>query len=412
MKRLLFFTMVFIFQLHKCMEIIPIAPEQKWRDAFRGLDKKKYNDVVEYDLELELWEDNRKKVIHNNVSLLAHGFGSSSTTMMEYLRLEGPHRIPGDKLTFLFKDAFNGGLSFITNASFGQTEDIKSLLVALKAICDCCWVHDKVGCNLFGQSRGAGAITNMLAVLNTKINEWDADFCDIKKIFNDENREQILMMLKKGVVVLDTPMITTHLGVKSHIHQLFNGIFGEEFVINVLHDYILPVITCGKYSPSGMQALTSVSKLPQDLKLLVSFQNNDEAVGNVLDKAFSEQLSLHLNSQNVWVVLGNDEGKDIDHETLQVLQTADREEKIQTKWWRGGVICPIITAHRAGFITLLQNGVLNAFFKRHQCSYYEDSSKLRKGAEVLEKAHRVENFERHFKNYDMNYGPGRTDSSI
>jgi hypothetical protein len=332
--------------------------------------------------------------------------------MTEYARLEGPYSIPGDKVTFKFKDAFNGSLSFITNSSFGQTEDIKSLLVAMRALHDCCWVRDKVGCNLFGQSRGAAAVANMLAVLNTRTNDWDSGFENIKAFFADEDREQMIMMIKKGVVVLDTPLVTTQVGVKAYAHYVFRGISAEQFLVNSIHDYVLPVVTAGNYCPSGMQALTSVSSFPKDLKLLVSFQNRDEAVGNALDKTFSEKLSVHLNAENVWIVLGDDGGIEIDDETWQVLQKADQEEKLQRRWWAGGLPYRVVSPHRAGLITLLRSGVLNAFFKQHACSYDKDCVTLDNGVEILKRSHCVKDFEEYFKNYDMNNYASRTYSSL
>lgn len=412
MKQLLFFITLFFFQVQQCMEVISATPQQKWRDAFKNLDTQKYNHVVQYDLNLELWEDNREKVIHQNVSLLAHGFGASPTTMSEYARLEGPYSVPGDKITFQFKDAFRGNLDFIRHSSFGQHGDIKSLLVALKAVCDCCWIQDKVGCNLFGQSRGAGAVANMLAILNTKIHKWDADFSDIKEFLKDKDRVEMLLMIKKGVVVLDTPMVTTHVGVKSLTNLVLRGSCFEPPIVSLIHDYCLPILTWGNYSPSGMQALTSVADIPQDLKLLVSFQLDDEFVGNHLDKDFSEILSRRLGPDNLWVVLGNDKGKQFDDETWEILEKANQEEKLQKRWLIGGLPYRTMLAHGAGFISLFQSGVLNAFFKKHNCSYYEGCIKLITGAKILEKAHRVKNFKQHFKNYDMNNDADRTSSSV
>ena len=51
---------------------------------------------------------------------------------------------------------------------------------------------------------------------------------------------------------------------------------------------------------------------------------------------------------------------------------------------------------------MLQSGVLNAFFKKHNCSYYEGHGKLDDALKILEKSHCVKNFDEHFKNYNMN----------
>jgi hypothetical protein len=414
MKRL-FFVMICIFQLNQAMETTQIIAEKNWRGEFNKLDKKKYNDVVGYNLDLRLWKDSRNNIVHNNVSLLAHGWGANPTTMIDYARLKGPHAIPGDKVTFRFKDAFtNYDPLFVLDSSFGQIEDIESLLVAMIAMHDCCWVKHRVGCNLFGQSRGAAAIVNTLAVLNTKIDEWNVVFDEIKKILTDEDRNQIINMIKKGVVVLDTPMVTVQAGTHAHVIEwlqdtVFEGWISE--VSSLFHDYILPTFT--GYSAEGMQALTSVKNMPNDLKLLVHFQNNDAAVGNTLDQQFSQILSRHVGEQNIWIVLGDDRNTEFDDETWQMLQEADNKSKIQHKWWLcGGLASRAVTAHNAGFITLLQSGILNAFFKKHNCSYCEGHAKLTHALKILEKAHCVQNFDEHFKNYNMSYVSDGTNSSI
>lgn len=397
MKWLLF--LLYAFQVNQSMEIVQ-SPQKEWRDDFSKLDKQKYNDAVQYDLDMRLWEDNRKNVVHNNVSLLAHGWGANPTTMIDYARVEGPHRIPGDKVTFCFQDAFINHCWFMLYSSFGQVEDIKSLLVTMKAVHDCCWIKNNVGCNLFGQSRGAAAVTNALAVLNTKIDEWNIVFADIKTFFTDDDRNQMITMIRKGVVVLDTPMVTMKAGVDAHVHQWLGGMVDEQWFSSIVHDYGLPLITSGNYNPSGSQALTSVKNIPNNLKLLVHFQNNDAAVGNTLDKEFSKALCNHLGEQNVWIVLGDDGGKEFDDETWQMLQVADQEHTIQQKWWLwSGLAYRAISAHNAGFIALLQSGVLNAFFKKHDCSYYWDHAKLNYGANILKKSHCIQDFEKYFKNY-------------
>ncbi|HEX4068547.1 MAG TPA: hypothetical protein VHX42_00455 [Candidatus Babeliales bacterium] len=405
MKKL-FFIMLSVFQLNQPMETkTGISPEKNWRDQLDRLDKQKYNDIVHYDLDLYLWKDQRNNIVHKNVSLLAHGWGASPTTMIDYARLEGPHSIPGDKVTFRFTDAFTHFDLFVLESSFGQVEDIKSLLVSMMAVHDGCWVNHKIGCNLFGQSRGAAAIANTLAVLNTKIDEWDDAFAVIKKILTDEDRNQIIKMIKKGVVVLDTPMVNVQLGTHSHVADYLQGTVFESWISDIsslIHDNILPMFT--NYSPEGMQGLTSVKKMPQGVKLLVHFQNNDAAVSNTLDKEFTKILINHLGEQNVWIVLGDDSGKEFDDETWQILQDADNKWKIQPKLWLcGGLTSRSVSAHNAGFIALLQSGVLNAFFKNNNCSYYEGHGKLNDALKILEKGHCIKDLDEHFKNYDMNF---------
>jgi len=386
--------MVLIFQLHYAMDVVVQKPQEIWREQFNKLPKGTYNASAGYNyLELRLFEDNRQEVVHTHPTILAHGFGASPYTMIEYARIISPHKVPGDLLVFSFEDAYYNGL-FITKSSLGQVSDIKSLLVAMK----CAYDSKFPACNLFGQSRGAGTIPNALAVLNTNVDEWVDDFANIKEFF-EADRLAILEMIKKGVVVLDTPMVTPQAGIKAITNIFLRGMFIEEKVCDFIDKKLLPRITSGKYSSSGMKAKSSVCRLPEGLKVLVSYQKDDRIVGNKHDKKFAKKLIDRLGKENVWVVLGNDNKKQIDQATWQVLEA---DGKVQP---RLGIKLPYdrVFAHNAGYFILLQRGVVNAFFQQRGASYYNDESKLTEGAEILDKSQPDDfDFETYFNNYDMN----------
>jgi len=379
---LLIIGLLIVFN-NQATENANVNRESVWRSNFQSFTQCKDNlldqGFLEYDLELRLWPDNRPNVINNIPSLLCHGFGASATTMTEYARVNSPDRIPGDVFTFCFKDKPNNSGTFVFHSSFGQAGDVKSCLMALRVVYECCYINSNnisiIGCNLFGQSRGAGTIVNVLSVLNTDTNYWDFALDDIKQLFDQDMRNNILCMIKKGVVVLDAPMVSVKAGFDAHVHEIFRGLFFEKIISCIGHDYILPLITWGKYSPSGMQALTSVDNLPKGLKVLVSYQKNDAAVGNLYDKVFAEKLIKQLSHKNVWVILASDGDKNFNKETWKILQQADQEGKIHRRWFIGLPYCAI-PAHNAGFITLLCSGILNAFFKKHNGSYFNNKKQL------------------------------------
>jgi hypothetical protein len=363
MKKLLFTALILVVQLSHAMDIA-VQPQKLWRQKFNDLNKEVYDVRAGYKLDLQLREDNRNNVIHTRPSIHAHGVFASSETMIEYLRVNGEYRIPGDVLTFDFVDAFKNDLRFMAQSNFGQTKDIKSLLVAMRC------AHDSgfPGCNLFGQSRGAATIVNALSLLNTDVNDWDTE---IKNCFDNESRKKILAMIKKGVVVLDTPLLDVRTAVRTIVKNAVPKTFYKTWAFgkmcDAIHDHILPKFT--NYSPKGMQALTSVVNLPKEgLKFLVGYQREDEIVGDEHNKTFIESLIERLGKNNVWVVLGSAGNEKFNDETLQMLQRADREGKIHRRF---GVELSsyFMLKHNAGFFTLLQSGILNEFFRLNDGSY-------------------------------------------
>jgi len=387
MKRLLLCAVVLLMQVTSTMKLADFGKNKSktpWRKNFNDLDKKPYNESVGYDLQMELWPDDRLALEHKIPSLLAHGWGSSPVGVVEYARLDGPHRIPGDAFTFNFPDASDSfNPSFIFDSSFGQEKDIKSLLVALKIVLDC----GVIGCNLFGQSRGGGTVVNALAVLNSKTQQWSCKFDSIKNLFKGKIRLKILTMVKNGVVVIDTPMVTTQAGLNAHAHKIFRGMFFEKFLCNIVDKYVLPLVTRGNYDPYGPQALRSVESIPQKLKILLSYQRDDGSVGNVHDQQFAQKLSDRITGIPLFVILGRDAGKSICADTWDALRNAASDEIIK-RW--GQVIpssCQILPAHNAGYITLLESGILNAFYQKNGGSFIQKSEEEQEPfKEILKKA--------------------------
>lgn len=389
MKSLLFFVMVSLFTLNYGMELMILEePQLVWREQFNKLDREVYNKPVGYNLDLRLYRDNRPNVIHKFPSLLAHGFAASPYTMLEYARIISPYKIPGDLFIFSFADAYRNCL-FFTKSNFAQVNDIKPLLMAIKCLYD-----SKVsGCNLFGQSRGAGTIVNTLAVLNTEVETWSNEFKDIKPFYKD--RVAILDMIKKGVVVLDTPMVK----LSTAVTAIRSNITYQDIFDSFIEQTLLPMVS--NYLSDKMQVLDCVDNLPEGLKLLVSYQKNDKIVGNKHDKEFTKKLIDRFGKENVCVVLGSDSGKEIDGETWQVLEKAVKDKEIQSRF---GMCLPYrhLFAHNAGYFILLKRGVLNKFFQKHLTSYFDDKKHLDEGDTILKKSEtELYDYEKFFSNYDM-----------
>lgn len=398
MKKLLFFTIICTFQSSCAMETD--QPFQiEFRNNFCKCSPDLYNQSVGYNLNLQIWPDDRENIKHTFPSLLAHGFSASSTTMIEYARVDGSYRIPGDAVTFSFKDAFTNSGSFIFHSSFGQINDIKSFLVALRAMYDC----KATGCNLFGQSRGGGTIPNALAVLNTETDHWDKGFDTIKSFFKKDDRIAIIAMIKKGVVVLDTPMITSQAGINAHVNKIFGRLFYVKECVSFLIDRVLlPLITRGNYSSSGPQALTSVNNLPKGFRVAVSYQKNDESVGNLYDKEFAQALVNCLGPENVWIVLGNDGGRQFDDTKWKELQEANKAGVIQKRFGIVGLPYRAVPAHNAGFFLLFQLGLINRLFANYGGSYLYDRTTLTSESLILKES-QPEDLDAYFTdvNYDM-----------
>ena len=378
MKKLLLVFTLFFSGFSHASQMDQASLRCQLRNNFKGLDTTAYNQAVGYNLRMTLHHDDRPEVVGTIPSVAAHGWGSGPQGPIEYARLVGPHRIPGDVVTFEFKDCNNGyNPFFIMKSSLGQQEDVKALLTTLVAV----WKCGFDGCNVFGQSRGAATVVNTLAMLNSLPSGWDSGFDDIKNLLGPEINNIIrgvghyfnkglLDMIKRGVVVLDTPMVSPQAGLNAHAHYVLRGVFFEKNLADFINNYVLPVITIGNYNPEAAQALTSIKNMPKGLKVLVSYQKDDPAVGNVHDHQFAQELIARLGANNVWIVLGNDCKKPICATTWAALVQAKKDGVIKRSLRR------FISAHNAGHFTLLESGVLNALFAMLDCSHHRDEQKM------------------------------------
>lgn len=369
---------------------------------FSKNDLQKYNDLVGYDLGLRVWRDSRENIIPGRASLFVHGFGGSPITMNSWLRVAGPDRIPGDIVTFRFYDATDTNQPNLSLMSLGQKTDILSLLVACKAMKA---VTGDLGWNIIGPSRGGATVINTLAVLNQPVDTWDSTFK--KSHITEQERLSLLQCIKKGVEVIETPLSKTENGVRGHSKRWLEKTIGQSVpdllvspVFYLANYVVLPFISWGKYLPWGKQALDSVDHLPNGLKVLLHFQKNDQDVGNAYDAELVEKMTKRLGKENVWAVLSNDGGKELDDITWQAL------EKVHEQGLVKRLLNRKIRAHNAGIFTLLQRGVISAFYKMHGGAYVNDPKHLNEGNNILEASHMVnyDNIKKYCENYDVHTG--------
>ena len=272
------------------------------------------------------------------------------------------------------------------------------MLVAFKAMKD---ATGDCGWNTVGQSRGATTITNALAVLNQPVDTWHDTFKE--SCITEDERLVLLESIKKGVVVIETPAITTASGIHGNgtlfIKRYVNV---PDTITSLLCDFannvVLPIVSRGNYAPDGEQALFSVDELPEGLKVLLHFQDNDKDVSNKYDQLFSEKMIKRLGRNNVWIVLGNDGGKELDDATWKALEEAKKQGVIKR------LVNRKVRAHNSGSHTLLKKGVINALYKQHGGAYVNDEDYLARGERILQSSHMMchDDLEKYFKNYDVN----------
>jgi hypothetical protein len=400
MKKSLLIALLAYLPLSLSAETPPI-------EAHLAQNNEQYSALVGYNLDLRMWPETRENVAAGLPTLSMHGFGASPTTMVEWLRNAGPYKIPGDVVTFRFADAADDkNMPDFAHFNLGQKKDMLSAFVALKAMQDC--TVEKSGWNTHGQSRGAATTINALAAFNQPVDTWHEILK--KSQITEAERLSILESVKKGIVVIETPLLTTSSGIhgngKLWINKHVKKYTGLElpgvmlFPVGELANYVgFPMKSYGNgnYSPWGEQALSSVDRLPEGLKVLVHLQYNDKDVSNDHDRIFVEKLIQRLGKDNVWVVLGNDGGKKLDDETWKVLEKA-KEDGVVSK-----LSNPEVRAHNAGPETLLKKGVISALYKKHGGAYVNDGAHLAQGEKILERSRLChENIAKYFKDYDCN----------
>lgn len=391
MKKLLsVLLLIFVF--------FSLLPSLSRFNTFIQQNKDTYNNLVNYNLDFHITEEKRDNVVVGIPTLFVHGFGTTPKGMLEWVRTSGPNKIPGEVITFRFADAADdNNIPNFAQLSLGQKKDMLSLLVAFKAMKD---FYGDSGWNTYGQSRGAATIVNTLALLNQPVDTWH--YILKKSGITEKERLSLLECVKKGVIVLETPMVTTAAGIHGNGKLVINRYINlldmvSSAACSFLNTIGLPLYSRGEYVPWGEQALSGVDMLPIGLKVLVHYQKNDKDVGNGHDQLFAKKLIQRLGKDKVFVVLGNDGGKELDDQTWNALEIAKKEGAVNRFANRA------IRAHNAGPETLLRKGVVNAFYHMHGGPYLNNQDILMQGQRILKKSSLDDskNFAHHFQDYTV-----------
>lgn len=147
--------------------------------------------------------------------------------------------------------------------------------------------------DLYGFSAGGGALINALGILNSSI--YDAELAKIG--IGAGEKEELLLAIQKGRVILDVPL--------KSIEEIvdFRGT-SEEFEL------------LGKnYREGGFRPIDALERLRGlSLKIILHFQKGDEILSNRDDGLFIERLKA-VQPETV-VVIGDDGGHNAYHRSL------------------------------------------------------------------------------------------------
>ena len=190
--------------------------------------------------------------------------------------------LPGDLILFNFPDAFPIVCPF-WKSSFGQKNDVLPALYTLNYVVT---KKNLDAIDLFGASRGAATIINMIALLNNQ-ELYQHYKPDLEKIGIDNNqRIKLLQVIQNGCIVLAIPLRTLK----------------ETKFPPFIPQYLT------KWKKDGLDPMKSALLL-NDLKLniLVHFQHKDKVVLNKSESQYFKNLAQQ-NPENTFLVMGNDGG--------------------------------------------------------------------------------------------------------
>lgn len=224
------------------------------------------------------------------IMLCFHGYGSSNRlvdTLKTYPEIED-HLV-----SFNFPDfTLRPNTRNPENSSFGTIQEILTPLYILKKLV----IDGKIGrIDLYGFSAGGGALINTVAILNS--DRFQDALVSIG--ISLEERKAILQAILKGYIILDVPL--------KSIDELvaFRGNTREFEILKTRYreNEMVPI-----------DALSGLDKLP--LKILLNFQNNDEALSNRDDDLYINRLRKYNRNGITCVVKGNDGGHVSYHKSL------------------------------------------------------------------------------------------------
>ncbi len=288
-----------------------------------------------------------------SITVYVHGFGDNAENFLNYC--VGTGLVTNDSLFVDLPDAeLRTKILALRKASFAQWSDIAPVLYVLKKCCDVGYTH----VDLFGFSRGASVVLNMLDVLKN-----DTYKREQRRIgMDDETRKKITAMIEHGCITLDAPLKSMpqellHLARNArrefanairkaipyfgcHQHQSSPSPFpcrtnvvsryvesavrtmlqGTDHVVASWFNYvILPLVT--RYRPWGQQAIISAERLEGlDLKFLINYEANDTVVTGWGNRRLYQTLLEH--HPHTYCVRSNDGGHVAVRQNLPIILRA------------------------------------------------------------------------------------------
>ena len=175
----------------------------------------------------------------------------------------------------------------VVSFDFSEYGSIRELLPAIYVVKQCLEAGNLQSINLYGFSAGGGALINMLAVLNR--HDYDQDLAQIG--IHEKEKQRILQAVQNGYVILDCPLKSVEEIIAQRGNNPQMRAFAEMYASNRLR----PID-----SLKDLKGLT--------LKVLINFQNPDEAVTNRDDALYVERMrTVNLQGKTV-VVISRDAG--------------------------------------------------------------------------------------------------------
>lgn len=178
------------------------------------------------------------------------------------------------------------------NTIYGTPRDLlPAVYVLKKTIVD----EGKENVNLYGYSMGGAVLVNTLVALHT--NKYDSYLQKIN--VSQEDKVKILEVLRKGYVLLDTPLKSMREVVEKRGANRWTNPIAARFAEN------------------DMEPIDSLKDLEGiGLHFFVHFQKNDEYFSNRDDALYIDLLKAHNKNGSVIVTSNGDEGHSQPHHSL------------------------------------------------------------------------------------------------
>lgn len=219
-----------------------------------------------------------------------HGYGGSYK-LAETLRERDQVKATLISFNFPDHDFPKRGLK-PEEATFGT---IKELLPAFYVLKKQVLDQKLEAVDLHGFSAGGAALVNLLAILNS--NAWEKELKQIG--IGNEERQELLKAIQKGVVILDVPLKSV------------------EEIIALRGPSTELALLAGNYRKNGLRPLDSLDALKGlSLHILLHFQNPDHTLSNRDDSLYIEKLKKANYRGTTHVIIGTEGGHTGPHTPL------------------------------------------------------------------------------------------------